>query len=258
VPLKRAVLIHGPYGVGKTLAAMLTGQEAITNGWTFIKARPGRDNLMNVLQTARLYQPAVVFYEDLDAIASAVDEDDRATIMRLLDDFDGIDAKGTRILAVLTTNFPERIHKGMARPGRLDAMIEINELDQQGVEQLIKVRIPDTALEPEIDWASVFEDAQGYKPAFVTEFADRAMRYVLVRTGGDLDGTRIATEDLCAAAKGLRPQYEKMQDAKDTTGRESLGEALDARVGAVIEEKLNPGLLRGDDGALNELLANYS
>jgi transitional endoplasmic reticulum ATPase len=151
IPLKRAVLIHGPYGVGKTLAAMLTGQEAVTAGWTFIKARPGRDNLVSVLQTARLYQPAVVFYEDLDAIATVEDPNgqkyDRASISRLLDDFDGVDAKGTKILCVLTTNFPERIHKGMARPGRLDAMIEINELDEQGVEKLVRVRIPEEALE---------------------------------------------------------------------------------------------------------------
>jgi len=257
VPLKRAVLIHGPYGVGKTLAAMLTGQEAVTAGWTFIKARPGRDNLASVLQTARLYQPAVVFYEDLDAIAMPVEQEDRASISRLLDDFDGIDAKGTKILCVLTTNFPERIHKGMARPGRLDAMIEINELDQKGIESLVKVRIPEETLEPDVDWAAVFTDAEGYKPAFVTEFADRALRYVLVRNHGELNGAKIGTEDLCAAARGLRPQYEKMEDAKDTPESESLSAALDRQVRSTLQETLSPLVLAERGDALANLLSEY-
>src|SRR6476646_898421 len=65
VPLKRAVLLAGDYGTGKSLAAMITAQEATENGWTFIQCRPGKDNLQEVMQTARLYQPAAVFYEDV-------------------------------------------------------------------------------------------------------------------------------------------------------------------------------------------------
>lgn len=240
VPLKRAVLVHGSYGTGKTLAMMLTGQEAIQAGWTFIKARPGRDDLTTVLQTAKLYQPCVVAYEDLDKIASS---DDDASITRLLDDFDGIEAKNTRILCVLTTNRPEKIHKAMARPGRLDAMIEIEDLDMAGVASLVKVRIPEGTLDTTIDWEAVYKDAEGYKPAFVTEFADRALRYVLVRCEGELNGQVITTEDLCLAARGLRPQYDKMQGAKDTAEPETLGQALDRRVQDVLEETLVPGLL---------------
>jgi transitional endoplasmic reticulum ATPase len=243
IPLKRAVLIHGPFGTGKTLAMMITGQEAISNGWTFIKLRPGRDDLTEGLKTARLYQPCVVAYEDIDVVAGAVEAGDRSSISRLLDDFDGIEAKGTKILCILTTNYPEKIHKGMARPGRLDAMIELNELDQAAVEGLVRVRIPADKLEAEVDWKSVFEAAEGYKPAFVTEFADRAMRYVLVRSAGELDGTLIGTDDLVSAARGLRPQYEKMEGAKDITEREPLAAALDGRVKSVIESTIRSDLL---------------
>jgi transitional endoplasmic reticulum ATPase len=243
IPLKRAVLLHGPFGTGKTLAMMITGQEAQAAGWTFIKLRPGRDNLTAGLKTARLYQPCVVAYEDIDTVAGSVEEGDRTSISRLLDDFDGIDAKGTQILAILTTNYPERIHKGMARPGRLDAMIELTDLDQPGVEALVRVRIPEDKLAPGINWGEVFAAAEGYKPAFVTEFADRSMRYLLVRMGGQMDGVQIDTSDLVSAAQGLRPQYEKMMDAKDITERDSLGEALDRRVKGVLEETLNPQLI---------------
>lgn len=231
IPLKRAVMIHGPFGTGKTLACLLTGQEAVKNGWTFIKARPGRDDIRTVLQTARLYEPAVVFYEDIDQIASAEDTD-RESMSQLLDDFDGIEAKGTKILCVFTTNYPEKIHKGMARPGRLDAMIEINELDQQGVEKLVKSRIEEL-LAPDIDWGLVFEAAHDYKPAFVTEFADRTVRYVIAKSG-TADDQLISTQDLVNAAVGLRPQYEKMMGANDQPVIDKVGEALKRDVAEAV------------------------
>lgn len=230
IPLKRAVLIHGPFGTGKTLACMLTAQKAVANGWTFIQARPGRDDLATVLQTAKLYEPAVVFYEDIDVIASP---DDANSVSKLLDDFDGISAKGTRILMVLTTNYPERIHKGMARPGRLDAMIEINELDQDGVESLVRVRIEDM-LAPEIDWAAVFESAESYKPAFVTEGADRTVRYILAR-GGAVGDQRVTTEDLVGSMQGLRPQFDMMTGAKDSVEPDTFAELIKGHVSDVLQ-----------------------
>lgn len=230
-PLKRAVLIHGPFGTGKTLACLLTGQEAVTNGWTFIKARPGRDNISVVLQTARLYSPAVVFYEDIDTVAGSDDSDG---IGRLLDDFDGLEAKGTKILCVLTTNYPERIHKGMARPGRLDAMIEINELDQQGVEKLVKTRLTEN-LSPDVDFAEVFKAAENYKPAFVTEGADRAIRYIVAQHGTAL-GHMIETSHLVSAMEGLRPQFNTMTGAKDTADRDPLSTVLEGSIRKVVQE----------------------
>lgn len=237
LPLKRAVLVHGPYGTGKTLAAVLTGQEATNNGWTFIKGRPGRDNLSFVMQTARLYQPAVVFYEDVDQIAdgSVADESD---ISRLLDDFDGIDAKGTRILCVLTTNHVDRIHKGMARPGRLDAMIEINNLDIDGLRKLVTAHVG-ARLADEIDWEAIMAEARDYAPAFVTEFAHRSVRYAMARNNGETKGLELVTEDLVAAARDLRPQFELMTDAKDRHEQPQIDTALRTAIVDVLREHVH-------------------
>ena len=242
IPLKRAVLIHGPFGTGKTLSALLTGQEAAKAGWTFIKARPGRDNIFTVMQTAKLYEPCVVFYEDVDQIADA-DTQDRAGVAQLLDVFDGIEAKGTRILCVLTTNYPEKIHKGMARPGRLDAMIEISELDQDGVEALVRTRLDDEILDEEIDWGAVYEAAVEYKPAFVTEFADRTMRY-LIAEYGDTDGRRVGTQELVDAARGLRPQYEKMVGAKELGDRSPIEARLQELTEKTIRDSISTKFLQ--------------
>lgn len=249
IPLKRAVLLHGPYGTGKTLAALLTGQEATRNGWTFIQGRPGRDNLSFVMQTARLYQPAVVFYEDVDQLADGAVVDESG-ITRLLDDFDGIGAKGTKLLCVLTTNHPKRLHAGMARPGRLDAMIEINELDLDGVTALVKCRVGDD-LAQSIDWEAVYAAATGYKPAFVTEFADRTIRYALdrvLREGGDTTGIKLTTEDLVSSASDMRPQYDLMSGAKDRHHKPELEVALSHTIERTLQSTLDERVLAETNG----------
>jgi hypothetical protein len=229
------------HNTGKTLAALLTGQEAARAGWTFIKARPGRDNIFVVMQTARLYEPCVVFYEDVDQIVDA-EAQDRAGVAQLLDVFDGIEAKGTKILCVLTTNYPDKIHKGMARPGRLDAMIEISELDSDGVEALVRTRLSADMLEDEIDWAAVFAAATEYKPAFVTEFADRTMRYVIAEHG-TMDGHKVGTRALVNAAHGLRPQYEKMVGAKEIEDRFPIENRIKQVVEATTRETIQTKFL---------------
>lgn len=220
IPRKRAVLLEGPYGTGKTLAAFLTAQVATANGWTFIYCRPGKDNLSTVMGMARLYQPAVVFFEDVDVIAESGDKD---VVTKLLDMFDGITAKGTEILAVLTTNHKERIHRAMVRPGRLDAMVHIGALDKNGVERMIHATVPEDLIGV-LDYDAIYEAMEGYLPAFVKESIDRTMRYAISRGGGMPEV--LTTEDFVAAAVGLRPQLDLMNGAGEGVKPDSFGEAL--------------------------------
>lgn len=240
VPRKRAVLIEGPYGTGKTLAAQLTAQKAVANGWTFIMARPSKDDLDYVMQTARLYQPAVVFYEDVDVIASPEAGEDG--IARMLDLFDGITAKGTELMAILTTNHADKIHKGMVRPGRLDAVIHIGSLDNPGVEALIKAVVPENLLAKKIDWEPVGEAATGFVPAFIREGADRAVRYALARNNGKLEGIVLDAEDFINAFNGLRPQLELMEDAKDDHEKDRLGNLTSTIIREATEKVVRASL----------------
>jgi transitional endoplasmic reticulum ATPase len=221
-PGKRSVLFEGPYGTGKTLGAYLTAKVAVENGWTFILCRPGRDDLMETLQTARMYQPSVVFFEDLDTVSSqATSETDH--VSRILDNFDGIQTKGLKMLLVLTTNHVERIHKGMIRPGRLDAVINIAEMDRPGVERLVK-RIVGSSLSDGIDFDAVYAAYEGFMPAFVREAIDRAVRYSVAANDGRL--SLIETRDLVEAARGLRRQLQLMEGAKDDVPESPLDAGL--------------------------------
>jgi transitional endoplasmic reticulum ATPase len=225
LPLKRSVLLEGPFGTGKTLAATLTAQVAVANGWTFIYARPNQDDLSQVLQTARLYQPAVVFCEDVDVIADSEQTENRDQVTKILDVFDGMRTKNVEIMMILTTNHKERLQKGLTRPGRLDAMIHVGELDGPGIIRMIHALCDDTQLGV-LDSAAICDAMEGYLPAFVKEAVDRAQRYALSRADGDVSNLRLETEDFVNAAHGLREQFNLMLGASEGVKADPLSVQL--------------------------------
>lgn len=232
IPLKRAILLEGPFGTGKSEAGRITAKRAQENGWTFILARPGKDDVFEVLNTAKLYAPAVVQFEDIDVIAS---EGSSAKISRLLDALDGISNKSTGVLALFTTNYVDRIQKGVMRPGRIDAVIHIADLDRNGVEKLIRSVVDPRVLGTNIDYDVVFAEMHGFLPAFVKEAVDRAVRYAVSRNNGETAFT-IETEDIVNATVGLRHQLKLMNEAKEGGDKPTVDSVLRDVVGAEVTD----------------------
>jgi transitional endoplasmic reticulum ATPase len=241
VPLKRAVLLEGPNGTGKTLSGLRTAQVAQENGWTFILVRAGEDPL-EALKTARVYAPAVVWVEDLDVIASAdSDASSRKRISKVLDVLDGLQGKGSEVMAGFTTNFVEKLDKGVLRPGRLDAVIHVAELDAEGYERLVRALVPAKLLDPGTDFGAVTDAYKGFLPAFAAEAAQRAMRYSIARNAGKAG--LITTADLVDAALGMRDHLDLMARAQHT-GSEKV--TLEDKMAEVVA-----GAMTGVTGTLH-------
>jgi transitional endoplasmic reticulum ATPase len=243
VSLKRSVLLHGPYGTGKTLAGVLTAREAVANGWTFVLARPGKDDVFDVMRTARLYSPSVVFVEDVDTL-SRQSSSSFDMMSKLLDMFDGIQSKGVEILNIMTTNHQEEITKAMLRPGRLDALIEIAELDLGGVTRMVQSLVTPENLD-NVNYEAVFDKMQGYLPAFVRESVDRAKLASIAANDGQL--RPLTTADLCNGAGDLRDQFDLMQRASEVEQPQTLETAMtrvlkESVVGLNLENRHNEDL----------------
>lgn len=232
IPLKRAVLLEGPYGTGKTSIGQLVAQVATANGWTFISAKPGRDKVEDVLRTARLYQPAVVFVEDIDGEGSVGDPE---AVTRLLEAFDGITSKGGELQVIMTTNHLDRIHKGMLRPGRLDAVVHIGALDRNGIERLVRAVVPADKLDPATDFDAVAESMPEFLPAFVKESLTRAVMFAINRAGGQRAYV-IGTEDLVNAATSLHAQLDALNSAGEGERTPALVGALSAVVKGAVKD----------------------
>lgn len=232
---KRAVLLYGPYGTGKSSVGMITAQLAEKNGWTFLQARTGKDALKDVLRTAKLYQKAIVFAEDIDTQSTTTDPQ---KISELLEIFDGITAKGSEIILVMTTNNVEKIHAGLMRPGRLDFMVEVSHLDLPGVSRLIKAVVPDGKLSEDVDYVKVYEqmvvDGEPFLPAFVRAAVSRSITLAVTRTGGD-PNYFLTTEDLAGAAMSLHAQLRMLRAATEDLPQPQLNAAMETMLREAID-----------------------
>lgn len=239
LPLKRALLFAGDYGVGKTITAYQTAQIAVKNDWTFVYCRPGKDDLATAIQSALLYPPGLVHIEDIDKL---VDTSQPGTdnVSMILDLFDGMVSKGNELVLTLTTNVVDNIHKGMMRPGRIDAMIDFGALGRNGMMRMIEAIVPADERTEELDYDAIYSTMEDYLPAFVREAIDHTRRYALARTGEV--GTQLVTEDFIKAGDGLRRQFTRMNAASEGQSKPTLDEA----VAGVVAETLDRTMLYGD------------
>ncbi|KAJ0246811.1 Calmodulin-interacting protein 111 [Hirschfeldia incana] len=131
----KGVLIHGPPGTGKTsLARSFSRGSGVNffsvNGAEIIRQYVGESEkaLEEVFRSASNATPAVVFIDDLDAIAPAREEGGEELSQRmvatLLNLMDGI-SRSDGVVVVAATNRPNSIEPALRRPGRLDREIEI-------------------------------------------------------------------------------------------------------------------------------------
>lgn len=205
VALKRTILLHGRYGTGKTLTALLCGNICVENGWTFINVLPG-DSIEASVEVAKRYQPALVFFEDIDSVTSGGRD---SGVNKILNTVDGLLSKNSQVMSILTTNHVDKIEKAMLRPGRIDAVIEMGCLTADSVGNLVAVYCG-ASMSEKIDKDMLWKAAEGYTPSFIAEACQRATLYALERVNGNVDSLNITNKDVLDALKGLRSQFNLM------------------------------------------------
>jgi transitional endoplasmic reticulum ATPase len=238
IPLKRGILMEGPYGTGKSLASAVTAVKAVANRWTFLSVDKVT-GLAEALHFARKYQPCVIFAEDIDRVMNGSDRDDE--IDDILNTIDGIESKSTEIMVVLTTNHVERITRAMLRPGRLDAIISIQPPDAEAVRKLVRL-YGHGLVKPDDRLEAAGEALAGAIPAVISECVQRA-KLVAIRRRPTDDGLLITDADIADAALGLQPHVtllgSEVEGKREPTFREIIGEALATTVKPLVEHQIS-------------------
>ncbi len=245
--LNEKVLFDGDYGSGKTVAGTITAQYAIENGWTYIQyqmSKRGGDpaDLERTLRTASLYEPAVVFIEDIDKALEDKSDDKRIT--RMLELFDGLSSKGNEVMVVCTTNHTHKLPKGMFRPGRIDSIVRFEAPNRQTMERLIKMMVPSDQLDGHIDYDEVYEVVKDYTTSFITKSFAKARDAAIIRTRSR--EYQLTTDDFVRGAYQLRPQWLLHQEAGDDLNVVTLQENFRTLVREVVSEHQ----VSEDDGRL--------
>lgn len=197
ISLKRGILLEGPYGVGKTLTAMITAKICQEHGWTYIYINDVK-RLPEAMRFGKMYSPSLIFTEDLDRADEEGDRDD--TMNDILNVIDGVEYKNSEIMVVMSTNHVNDITKAMLRPGRLDAIISMTPPDAQTVPLVIK-HYARELLDPMEDLTEVGKMLAGQIPASIREVVERSKLAAIYRSGGA--AFSITAVDLQVAAESI-------------------------------------------------------
>ncbi|MFB6096795.1 MAG: proteasome-activating nucleotidase [Haloferacaceae archaeon] len=171
------VLLYGPPGTGKTMLAKAVANQTDA---TFIKMAgselvhkfigEGAKLVRDLFQVARDHEPAVVFIDEIDAIASkrtdsktSGDAEVQRTMMQLLSEMDGFDERG-EIRIIAATNRFDMLDEAILRPGRFDRLIEVPKPDEEGREIIFRIHTRDMNVADDVDFAELADlatDASG-------------------------------------------------------------------------------------------------
>ncbi|MBI2143068.1 CDC48 family AAA ATPase [Candidatus Woesearchaeota archaeon] len=145
----KGVLLHGPPGTGKTLVAKAVANETNAyfthiNGPEIMSKFYGQSesNLRKKFEEAEKNAPAIVFIDEIDAIASKREElhgeVERRVVAQLLALMDGLKDRG-KVVVIAATNVPNLLDPALRRPGRFDREIEIGVPTKEGRLDILKI-----------------------------------------------------------------------------------------------------------------------
>jgi hypothetical protein len=217
--LGNKVLLHGENGTGKTLAAAISAQICLENGWSFIQARWDED-LKHVMRFAELLgTPVVLVIEDVEKLITSSPQ----KMDQLLEQFDGMRTKGREVLLLMTSNHVGELPKAMTRAGRINRMIYVSDLDKAGVERLINVLIP-AAQREELDYEALHSAYEGFSPSWIVQALKGVSKQSVIRTKAL--GQPLATEDFVRCANALRAAWQLHTDTESRPTKPALEIAL--------------------------------
>lgn len=248
MPVKRGVLLGGPYGTGKTMAATVAAALATNVGVTYVYV-PRSDELSDAIQFAKQYsdKACVIFCEDIDRAVSGERSVKMDDILNILD---GIDTKSSRIITVLTTNHLENINPAMLRPGRLDAIIDVTAPDAKAVEKLVRLYGKDTIAE-DADLTLVGEALAGTIPAVIAEVVKRAKLHQLQYQEPGTLIEQISSQALLDSALTIQAQRKLLEEqSKPKVKEPTFNEVIAAAVAPAIAEGVKR--IAGDVSELHE------
>ncbi|KAJ7546546.1 hypothetical protein O6H91_08G043800 [Diphasiastrum complanatum] len=188
----KGVLFYGPPGCGKTLLAKAIANECQAN---FISVKgpelltmwfgESEANVRDVFDKARQSAPCVLFFDELDSIATqrgaSVGDGGGAAdrvLNQLLTEMDGMNAKKT-VFIIGATNRPDIIDPALLRPGRLDQLIYIPLPDEPSRLNVFQAALRKSPLAKEVDLEALARYTQGFSGADITEICQRACKYAI-------------------------------------------------------------------------------
>ncbi len=199
VEIPKGVLLYGPPGTGKTLLAKAVATESEANfisvkGPEFLSKWVGESEkaVRETFRKARTAAPAVVFIDELDAIAPRRTGSDTSkvterVVSQLLTELDGLESLHDVIVIAATNRF-DMVDEALLRPGRFDRLVFVGKPDADARKEIFQIHTRDMPLADNVNLDWLVQDTDGMNGAEIEAICREAAMFAVreyVEKGGN-------------------------------------------------------------------------
>lgn len=180
---KKGVLLYGPPGCSKTLIVKALATEAGLNflavkGAEILSMYVGESerSLREIFRKARAARPSIIFFDEIDAIASRRSSTSQGgvnVLTTLLNEMDGIEEL-RNVLVIAATNKPDVLDPALMRPGRLDNILYIGPPDFDARKEILRIWSSKSVVHSEVDLDDLASRTEGYSGAEIVSICETA------------------------------------------------------------------------------------
>ena len=214
----KGILLYGPPGTGKTLLAKAVANSTNSTFIEIVAAElvqkfigEGAKLVKEIFEMARRKAPAIIFIDELDALASkrmeigtSGEREVNRTFMQLLAELDGFKPLGN-VKIIGATNRKDILDPAIIRPGRLDRMINVPIPNKKGIIEIFKIHSKDMTLEKGLNVKALVDRMENFSGAEIHAVCTEA-GYFAIRN----DRTNVTKEDLLMAIEKVKRE-EKLE-----------------------------------------------
>ena len=217
----KGTLLYGIPGTGKTLLAKAVASESEAN---FISVKgpellskwvgESEKGVREVFRKAKQAAPTVIFFDEIDAIASKRSGNDtdsgvtKRVVNQLLTEMDGLEELED-VAIIAATNRPDILDARLMRPGRFDRHIQVGEPDEETRLAIFKVHTKDMPLAKDVDLKKLAKNTEGYVGADIESVCREAAMLTLRK---DLDAKEIPYKYFKEAIDKVKPGHNSNEE----------------------------------------------
>jgi len=221
----KGILLFGPPGTGKTFLMSAMAKEMRMNFY-YVKTSDlltsefgaSEKNIAELFKNARKSSPAVLFFDEIDAIGrkrGMYQSDDvmPRILSALLTEMDGVKTD-EQVIVVAATNTPNVLDPALLRPGRFDKIIYMPPPDAKGRKEILKIYTKKLPIASDVDLDKLAKITERFTGAGLANLVIEAARRTAPEAVEEGKIVPIEMKDFEEVAKSLKPAttFEMLED----------------------------------------------